>query len=48
LFLANLAFTDGQFVESTTLGIILGSVLPGVLGYLTLLIASRTTSTSFD
>lgn len=41
LFVADLAFTDGQHLESAKLGIIIGSLVAGVLGYLTLRIIPR-------
>ena len=46
LFVAGLAFTDSQHLESAKLGIIVGSVVAGVLGYLTLRMTSRGESTS--
>ena len=48
MFVANLAFADGQHVESAKLGIIVGSVVAGVLGFLTLRITSKGEPTSLD
>ena len=48
LFVADLAFTEGQYLESAKLGIIVGSVVAGVLGYLALRISSRNGATSLD
>ena len=41
LFVANLAFTDPALVEMAKLGILVGSVLAAVLGYLTLRLSAR-------
>ena len=41
LFVANLAFTSRALVEMAKLGILVGSVLAAVLGYLTLRISVR-------
>jgi Na+:H+ antiporter, NhaA family len=41
LFVANLAFTSPALVEMAKLGILVGSVLAAVLGYLTLWISVR-------
>jgi len=41
LFVANLAFTAGPMAEMAKLGILLGSVLAAVLGYLTLRLSAR-------
>ena len=41
MFVANLAFVDGQFVESAKLGIIVGSVVAGILGYVALRVTPR-------
>ena len=43
IFVANLAFSDGALVELAKLGIIVGSVVAGVLGYLTLRLFSPPT-----
>jgi NhaA family Na+:H+ antiporter len=48
MFVANLAFADGQYVESAKLGIIVGSVVAGVLGFLTLRITSKAEPTPLD
>lgn len=48
MFVANLAFADAQFLESAKLGIIVGSVVAGLLGYLALQITSRGESTTPD
>jgi len=42
LFVAELAFANGEHLESAKLGIIVGSFVAGVLGYLTLRFTSRT------
>ncbi len=41
LFVANLAFAAGPMAEMAKLGILLGSVLAAVLGYLTLRLSAR-------
>ena len=41
LFVANLAFTDPALVEMAKLGILVGSVLAAVLGYVTLRLSTR-------
>jgi len=48
MFVANLAFADAQFLESAKLGIIVGSVVAGVLGFLTLRITSKAEPTPLD
>lgn len=43
IFVANLAFGSGELVELAKLGIMVGSVIAGVLGFLTLRLFSRPT-----
>ena len=44
LFIAALSFTEPVFQEYAKIGIIIGSIAGGVLGYLTLRFASRKTA----
>ena len=41
LFIGSLAFTDPEFQTSVRLGVLIASLLAGVLGYLTLRITSK-------
>ncbi len=41
IFITNLAFEDATFIDSAKLGIILGSIIAGLLGYLILFFSTR-------